>query len=369
MYFPMLCGDIDAARRFIYIETYIFSDDETGQLIAQALSRAAARDVKVFLLLDGFGSADLSKDIVDGMRMAGVEIQWFRRQTSLFALMPMRRSRLRRMHRKLVVIDGNIAFAGGINIINDIPDELHGEAPRLDYALRIEGELAEETLGVMQHLWRAVSPASFRKRKKQPEWKPANAKSLERSYAKLVLRDNLLHRRDIERTYLKEIANAEQEIIIANAYFLPGRLFLRALAHAVKRGVRVILLLQGRVEYRIQHYATLALYQRLIRSGVEIYEYQASYLHAKVAVIDGNWATVGSSNIDPFSMLLALEANVVVRDERFVEELRTSLLAAVESDANRVELADISAARLVLSRVIYVLIRSVITLSDIQRQP
>ena len=364
-YFPRLCADIDAAQQSVHIETYIFSSDETGQSVAQSLSRAAERGVKVFLLLDGFGSADLSDDIVDGMRMAGVAILWFRRQTSLISL---KRNRLRRMHRKLAVIDGKIAFVGGINIINDIPDELRGEAPRLDYAVRMQGELADEMLKAMQHLWGVVSWASFQKRKIKPEWKHKNEKSHEDSHAQLVLRDNLRHRRDIERTYLKAIAKAEREIVIANAYFLPGRLFPRALAHAVKRGVRVILLLQGRVEYRLQHYATLALYQRLIRAGVEIYEYHASYMHAKVAVIDGHWATVGSSNIDPFSMLLALEANIVVRDEDFAEELHTSLLEAIEVDARRVVLADISTLRFSISRVIYVLIRFVIGLLGLTKR-
>ncbi|MDX8386680.1 MAG: cardiolipin synthase ClsB [Gallionella sp.] len=365
-YFPRLCADIDAAEHSVHIETYIFSSDAAGKMIAQSLSQAADRGVRVFLLLDGFGSADLSEDIVDGMRMAGVAIQWFRRQTSLFSL---RRSRLRRLHRKLSVIDGKIAFVGGINIINDIPVELRGEAPRLDYAVRVEGELANEMLRPMHHLWRVVSWASFQKRKIKPEWKLKSTKPDENMHVQLVLRDNFRHRRDIEKTYLKAIANAEREIIIANAYFLPGRRFPRALAHAVKRGVRVILLLQGRVEYRLQHYATLALYQRLIRAGVEIHEYQASYMHAKVAVIDGQWATVGSSNIDPFSMLLALEANIVVRDEDFAKELRTSLLETIEVDAKRVVLADIGIVRFFISRVTYILIRFVIVLSDIERPP
>ncbi len=228
--------------------------------------------------------------------------------------------------------------------------------------------LAEEMQRAMQHLWMAASWESFHKRIRHPRWKLKRAQPDENPHAELVLRDNLRHRRDIEKTYLKAIANAEREIIIANAYFLPGRRFPRALAHAEKRGVRVVLLLQGRVEYRLQHYATLALYQRLIRSGVKIFEYHASYMHAKVAVIDGQWATVGSSNIDPFSMLLALEANIVVRDVDFAEELRTSLLDAIEGDAKQITLADISIPRIFISRVIYVLIRFVMGLLGITRR-
>jgi cardiolipin synthase len=132
--------------------------------------------------------------------------------------------------------------------------------------------------------------------------------------AAFLVRDNILHRRDIEEAYLEAIAAAQQDILLANAYFLPGRRFRRALHDAVKRGVRVVILLQGRIEYRLLHYATQALYGRLLGAGIRIFEYRRSFLHAKVAVIDSHWATVGSSNIDPFSLLLAREANIVVKD-------------------------------------------------------
>ncbi len=173
----------------------------------------------------------------------------------------------------------------------------------------------------------------------------------------LVLRDNVRHRRDIERAYLKAIAGAQREIIVANAYFLPGRLFRRALVRAARRGVRVVLLLQGKVEYRLQHYATLALYERLIGAGVEIYEYQPSYLHAKVAVVDGAWATVGSFNIDPFSLFLAREANLVVSDADFAGALRGNLWRAIERDGRRVELARRGIFTRLLARLSYVVIR------------
>jgi cardiolipin synthase len=189
----------------------------------------------------------------------------------------------------------------------------------------------------MRRLWGVVSWANFRRRSKEiKRFILEKTESAAMPDIAFLLRDNLRHRRDIERAYLKAIAGAQHEIIIANAYFLPGRVFRRALRRAARRGVRVVLLLQGKVEYRLQHYATHALYDRLLAAGVEIYEYQASYLHAKVAVVDGQWATVGSSNIDPFSLLLAREANLAVRDAGFAGELRSSLLAAIDSDTVRV---------------------------------
>jgi cardiolipin synthase len=356
-FFPQLCADIDAAKRSVHLETYIFAADATGQLVAQAMQRAAARGVNVRLLLDGFGSAELPSSFVDELREAGVEVQWFRREISPFTLRRDRMRRLRRMHRKLAVMDGEVAFVGGINIINDIPAELELDAPRLDYTVRIRGELAGEVQAVMQRLWEMVSWAAFRKRIKAGGWRLRRIKPDPDADVRLVLRDNVRHRRDIERAYLKAIAGARREVIIANAYFLPGRLFRRALMQAARRGVRVVLLLQGKVEYRLQHYATLALYERLIGAGVDIYEYQPSFLHAKVAVVDGEWATVGSFNIDPFSLLLAREANLVVRDAGFAAALRGNLLNAIERDAVRVALADRDVLTRLLARLSYGLIR------------
>jgi len=336
-YFPQLCADIDAARHSIYLETYIYAADESGRMVADALRRAAARGVVVRMLLDGYGSAELPPAWVDELRAAKVEVQWFRREISPFTLRRNRMRRLRRMHRKLVVLDGDVAFVGGINVVNDVSARDGFTFPRLDYAVRVQGVVAVEIQATMRRLWGVVSWANFRRRGKEirrfvmERAKPALAQGI-----RLVLRDNLRHRHDIEDAYLDAIAAAQNELIIANAYFLPGRVFRLALIQAAQRGVRVMLLLQGKIEYRVQHYATHALYDQLLAGGIEIYEYQPSYLHAKVAVVDGQWATVGSSNIDPFSLLLAHEANLAVQDPGFAGELRTSLLAAISNDAARV---------------------------------
>jgi cardiolipin synthase len=329
-YFPQLCADIDACKSFIYLETYIFSADETGRQVSEALQRAARRDVVVRVLMDGFGSADFPPHWRTQLQEAGVQVQWFRRAISPFTWRRNRKRRLLRLHRKLVVLDGEVAFIGGINIIDDTKHNV--AVPRFDFAVRVEGSVAGEIYAVMRRLWGAVS------------WANASGKRIERFMLgngrrsalpniAVYLRDNLRHRRDIERAYMKAIASAEREVVIANAYFLPGLSFRRTLMQAAERGVRVVLLLQGRVEYRLLHYATHALYAELLAAGIEIYEYQASYLHAKVAVVDGLWVTVGSSNIDPFSLLLAREANLVVSDAGFAAELRDRLFTAISQDA------------------------------------
>jgi cardiolipin synthase len=231
-----------------------------------------------------------------------------------------------------------VAFIGGINIIDDIP--LHNQfgLPRLDYAVRVQGAVAGEIHAAMRHLWSAVSWASIRMRGKRIERFIADKpKHTAASGVTFLLRDNLRHRRDIEHVYLEAIAGAQREVVIANAYFLPGYSFRQALVQAAQRSVRVVLLLQGRVEYRIQHYATHALYDQLLAAGIEIYEYQASYMHAKVAVVDGQWATVGSSNIDPFSLLLARESNLAVQHPGFAEALRTSLFEIISRESLRID--------------------------------
>jgi cardiolipin synthase len=153
----------------------------------------------------------------------------------------------------------------------------------------------------------------------------------------LVLRDNITNRGQIERAYLKAIGDARTEIIIANAYFVPGAKLRRALIMAAKRGVKVQLLLQGKYEYFMQYHAARPIYTPLLAAGIEIYEYDKSYLHAKVAVIDSVWATVGSSNLDPLSLLLAREANIVMQDEAFALSLRQRLQIAMVDEGKRVD--------------------------------
>jgi cardiolipin synthase A/B len=322
-YFPALLAAIDGATIEIHLETYIYADDDTGRAVSAALMRAARRGVTVRVMVDGFGARDFPATQGAELLAAGAEVQVYRPELATFRL---RRHRLRRLHRKLSVIDGRIAFIGGINVIDDMdtPGQI---PPRFDYAVAVEGPLIPSIHHAVRHLWQLVRWASFRRRIPQPSRPHGLPPPRGDIEAAFVLRDNLRHRRDIEEAYLDAIESARQEVILANAYFLPGRRFRHALMAAAARGVRVVVLLQGRVEYVLLHYATQALYGSLIKGGVRIVEYRHGFLHAKVAVIDGHWATVGSSNIDPFSLLLAREANVVVRHAGFAARLRASLRA------------------------------------------
>lgn len=318
-YFPALEAAIDRAVREIYLETYIFENDHTGQQIAAALARAARRGVTTHLLLDGYGTKDLPRKVIDVMRSAGVQVLIYRPVLAKF-----RRSSYRRLHRKIVVVDNRTAFVGGINIIDDM-DTPGQTPPRYDYAVTVEGPLVRPVHASARKLWGLVAWSQLKRRRRRQQRNPLILPFSDGVRAAFLVRDNISHRRDIEDAYLDAIDRAHSEVIVANAYFLPGRRFRQALIGAAERGVKVTLLLQGRVEYLLLHYATRALYGVFLDAGIEIYEYHRSFMHAKVAVVDRQWATVGSSNIDPFSLLLSREANVVVDDSGFAAELGASL--------------------------------------------
>ena len=348
-FFDALELAIDASLYEVRLETYIFRVTASGEKVAQALVRAAQRGVAVFLVMDGVGTPDLPEPWPQKLKAAGVHWRIFSPLGRLGLLVP---SRWRRLHRKLCVVDGQIAFCGGINVLDDWYDLNYSrlDAPRFDFSVQVSGPLVQDVHAAMaqfwwrmqafqsaQHIdwagvWQALQLAVQEKRQfNQAPRLMGNA------MAELVLRDNLRSRTRIERAYRQALGDARHDIILANAYFLPGRKMRKSLIHAARRGVRVRLLLQGRYEYFMQYHAARALYGSLLAAGVEIYEYKLSFLHAKVAVVDDHWATVGSSNIDPLSLLLAREANVVALDAPFAKGLREQLELAIVNGAQRLD--------------------------------
>jgi cardiolipin synthase len=342
-YFPALAAAIDAAQREVFLETYIYAEDETGSLITDALARAASRGVATHLLIDGFGAKDFSPRFRGILAESGAQLLVFRPQVSPWPLWK-QKSRLRRMHRKMACIDGAVAFVGGINVKDDF-DTPHPSPPQFDYAVKIEGPLVARVRVEAARLWTRVSWATLGRRwagfasllrGAAARGHPREAPAAGGQRAALVVRDSLRHRRDIENAYLEHIDAARAEVIVANAYFFPTRRFRRALLNAARRGVEVTLLLQGKPDHPLLHYASRALYRTLLGAGIRIHEYHPSLMHAKVAVFDERAATVGSSNIDPLSLGLAREANVFVDDAAFAAELRAGLREAIENGARAV---------------------------------
>ncbi len=339
-YFPELLAAIAGARRLVHLETYIFADDDVGRSVVDALAAAARRGLEVRVLIDGFGGGEFARQLAVRLPEDGVQVRIYRPQRWWRP----RRQLLRRMHRKLVVVDDRLAFLGGINIDdNPLRDEFTGEpiGPRFDIAVECEGPIVAAIATAMRRLWWGVAVANWHEISEPPPRRVRPPRPLQGGVrAALLLRDNFRNRRSIEHSYLGSLRAARRQILLASAYFLPGRRFRGALVRAARRGVRVRLLLQGRVEYRLQHYAQRALYGQLLAAGIEIYEYRRSYLHAKAAVVDEDWATVGSSNIDPLSLLLAREANVVVRAREFAEELRGLIESAMGDGARLLHASD-----------------------------
>lgn len=338
-YFPALLAEIDAAQREIYLESYIFADDEVGHGIAGALCRAAARGVQVNVTVDGFGGRNFALDFAPRLTAAGVRVMLYRPELGLFRI---RRHRLRRLHRKLVVIDACVAFVGGINIVDD-NNVADGMEPRYDYAVRLQGPSVSLAHLAVRRLWEMVSWVNFKRRLRSAPSTQAGCVEAGTQSAAFLIRDNIRHRNDILNAYIAAINEARDEILIANAYFLPGVRFGRALQAAARRGVKITVLLQGKTDHPLLRFATQALYAAALASGIRIFEYEKSFMHAKVAVVDGRWATVGSSNIDPFSLLLAKEANLVVLDTDFATQLQRSIELAIQSGAREMRHAEFHA--------------------------
>jgi len=346
-FFPALIAAMDASQSEVRLETYIFNFDDSGLQVASALERTARRGVRVYLVMDGIGTPELPAEWAQ--RWTDADVQWHRFSPlgRLGLLIP---GRWRRLHRKLCVVDARLAFCGGINILDDLQDTVPVEpsAPRFDFSVQVQGPLVADVQRTMVQFWERLLATrqlehlklhAVRQTIKEAEAsrllldKDVSAAGRGRgAMAGLLLRDNVRNRTRIERAYRKAIADAREEVLIANAYFVPGRKLRNALIHAARRGVRVRLLLQGRYESFMQFHAAWPVYGALLAAGVEIHEYRVGPLHAKVAVVDGHWATVGSSNLDPLSLLLAREANVVLEDSTFARLLRERLTDAIRTD-------------------------------------
>ena len=352
--FPAMIRAIARARHEVWLATYIFHDDEATRAVERALALAARRGARVRVVIDGFGSHDSLAAVEPRLRAAGIAVTVFRPLSRwTHWLQP---GQLRRLHMKLCVVDGETGFVGGVNLIDDRIDLHHGrtELPRLDFAVQVRGPV----VAAMEQATRAMWSRSWFGRDWQQELRsllltehpvrrvralvrqmrltrrsqrlpPLLEQVLAPVQAAFVVRDNIRQRRTIERAYIDAIRQARERIWLISPYFYPGQDFRRALCRAARRGVQVRLLMQGKPDYRIAAMAARVLYDELMACGVEIHEYTPAFLHAKVMLVDEHWATVGSSNIDPISLLLNLEANLIVRDEAFGAELAREIDRAI----------------------------------------
>lgn len=356
-YFPALIEAIAHAQSTIYIDSYLIHDDTQTQFVFEALIKARGRGVQIYLMLDGFGASSDVQWVRKKLEPHGIQVELYRPGWRWFSP-----KTWRRMHRKMVLIDEQIGFIGGINLIDDHHDPVHGQLthPRLDFAVRVTAwRVVRGMSRLMRRMWWRVSMRNavqggidrflktgkgavelrhvreaWRRTRRHLRWRGPAVRRDRLRHVRLLLRDNFRHRRSIEHWYLWNIRLAKHDVLIANAYFVPTLRFRQALIRAASRGVRVRLLLQGNSDQWWTHWATQALTEELVASGIEVYQYTPSFLHAKVAVID-DAVTIGSSNIDPFSLMMSLEANLVAQDTAVAADLRGILEKAIDKESVR----------------------------------
>ncbi|WP_213959066.1 cardiolipin synthase ClsB [Variovorax sp. dw_954] len=357
-FYPRVFEAIANAEREVIIETFILFEDKVGEGLRDAMLAAAQRGVKVDLMVDGFGSPHFSHEFVEGLTRAGVKVRAFDPGSPVLGK---RVNLLRRMHRKIVVIDGVLAFVGGINFSADHLADF-GPKAKQDYAVALRGPIVNDIHRFVLHAIAAGGKGHrwYRRRVEAAAPDVQAAQAAGDADVLFVTRDNRHHTNDIERHYRAAIRSARHRITIANAYFFPGYTLIREMRRAARRGVDVRLILQGEPDMPIVKTAARMLYHHLLHAGVRIFEYCDRPLHGKVALVDDNWSTVGSSNLDPLSLSLNLEANVVVRDKAFNAVLAGRLEHLMRHSCKQIEsqhLDDWSGWRLVRSFFIFHLMR------------
>jgi len=328
-YFARVFEAIDGAQREVLLETFIWFEDKVGIALKNRLVAAAQRGVRIHFLIDAFGSPGLSDGFIRELTEAGVQLRMFDQQPTLMGI---RLNVFRRMHRKIVAIDQTIAFVGGINYSADHLADF-GPTAKQDYAVEVEGPVVADIVSFLRHATRTRGTGE--------RWQPGNEAGTRDAAGNadvcFLPRDNGKRSRAIERAYRQAFREAKREIVIANAYFFPGYGFLRDLRNAARRGVKVQLLFQGEPDTPMALIAARWLYRYLVDAGVHIFEYCERPFHGKVAVIDEDWSTVGSSNLDPLSLSLNLEANVFIRDADFARELRARLGVLIDDHCKAIE--------------------------------
>lgn len=349
-FFPRVFECIAAARHEVVLETFIWFEDKVGMALHAALLQAAGRGVQIDITIDGFGSPDLSYGFISALTQAGVRVHVFDPQPKLWGW---RTNLFRRMHRKIVVVDGQWAFVGGINYSADHLADF-GPMAKQDYAVEMEGpivalihEFVHQALAAGQRDADATLTSRLRERLSSQAQKLTQ--TLRRvpiapvgdAGALFVTRDNGKHTKDIEHHYRIALRGARHRIVIANAYFFPGYRLLKDIRRAAQRGVDVRLILQGEPDMAIVKTAANMLYHHLMAAGVQIFEYYERPLHGKVAVADDAWSTVGSSNLDPLSLSLNLEANVIIKDRAFNQYLSARLDDLMQRGCKQIGPADL----------------------------
>lgn len=324
-YFDLLLKLINNATESIHLQTYIYDDDETGQQVADALKAAVKRNVSVHLLADGYASQVMAQHFINELKASGVHFRFFE---------PVFRSKYfyfgRRMHHKVFVADTKYALVGGINITNRYND-MPGNPAWLDFALYAEGEIAKDLCVLCWKSWKSypkymgITPCE----EKQLLF---DFKTEETSPVRMRRNDWVRRKNGISATYREMFRNARSHITIICSYFLPGKMIRRLLSNAAKRGVKIKIVTAGPSDVMLAKHAERWMYDWLLRNKIDLYEYQPAVLHAKVAVCDSEWLTIGSYNINDISAYASIELNLDVRHAGFARNVEQELETIIQND-------------------------------------
>lgn len=313
-YFSKVCRIIQTAERSVYLQVYIFEEDRTGLLVANALISASNKGVKVFVLADAYGSVGLSKDFRLRLLAAGIQFRFFQPlfKTKHFYIG-------RRLHHKLLVADARVCVVGGINIGDRYNDSL-SHSPWLDFAICAEGRIAMRACMLAVQAWQGFPSRMIRRDcyllNNGPHY---NARDVR---AWLVRNDWIYGKNEISRSYRQIFRRARSTVTLISSYFIPGKMIRKSLRLALQRGVAVRVILAGPSDVRLAKYAERFMYDWLLRNGAEVYEYEKAVLHGKLAICDGALATIGSYNINNLSAYTSVELNMDVEDPCILQDIK-----------------------------------------------
>lgn len=316
-YFDHLIALISKAKATVYLQTYILAEDHTGRQVMESLTEATARGVDVFLMVDGYASQSLSKNFIRQLHEKGIKFKFFE---------PLFRSRQfylgRRLHHKVCVVDVKYALVGGINIADHYND-LPGNPPWLDFALSVEGEVVQELLILCQKTWNGFQPLKkIPTLNHVPSFVIAEA---DRSKVRMRRNDWVRWKDEISLSYIELFRGAKSQVTVLSSYFLPGRVFRKAIKSARRRGVEITVIVAGISDVKIAKMAERFMYEWLLSQGIKIYEYNRTVLHGKLAICDDDWITLGSFNVNDISTYASVELNLDVKNPVFASELRQHL--------------------------------------------
>jgi cardiolipin synthase A/B len=327
--FLKLTAMIDAAQETIHFQSYILDDDETGRMICDALKRAAQRGVKVYLMLDAWGSRALSDEFISSLTESGITFRWFGK------LITKKGFHIgRRMHHKIIVCDSNASFIGGLNFANRYHGN-DGKPPWLDFAVLSKGNISIMLEYVCQQFWKRNL---LRKTPHMVKRKIDMQKAGEENSVLMRVRehDSLMRRFQVAASYKKAVAASRESLTIFGAYFQPGFRFLYRLQRAAQRGVKIRIVVPAKSDSNIGNTARQYLYSFLLRNNIELYEYTRTMLHAKVCVADGIWSAVGSYDINNLSAYSNIEANVEILDRDFAATLQQQMDTVIKNDCEQI---------------------------------